>query len=73
MAVFWHGHDCKRGARIPKTNREYWETKIARNRERDQQYDEELKRAGWRVLVVWECQTKEPQAVAGQTKNFLDD
>ena len=70
---FWHGHDCKRGARLPKTNRDYWETKITRNRERDQQHDEELRRKGWRILVVWECQTKEPQAIAGQIKNFLGD
>lgn len=70
---FWHGHECKRGARIPKTNREYWETKIARNRKRDHRHDEELTRAGWRVLVVWECQIKEPQAVAGQIKSFLNN
>lgn len=70
---FWHGHDCKRGARIPKTNRDYWETKIASNRERDQQHNEELMREGWHTLIVWECQTKELQAIAGQIKSFLDD
>ena len=70
---FWHGHDCKRGARVPKNNREYWETKIARNRERDRQHDEDLKREGWRVFVVWECQISEPEAVAERIKSFLDD
>ncbi len=70
---FWHGHECKRGARIPKTNREYWETKIARNRERDRQHDEDLKRESWRVFVVWECQISEPEAVAERIKRFLDD
>lgn len=70
---FWHGHDCKRGARVPKNNREYWETKIARNRERDRQHDEDLKREGWRVFVVWECQIREPEAVAERIKSFLDD
>lgn len=70
---FWHGHDCKRGARLPKTNRDYWETKITRNRERDQQHDQELRCQGWRILVVWECQIKEPQTMAGQIKNFLGD
>lgn len=70
---FWHGHDCKRGARVPKNNREYWETKIARNRERDSQNDEDLKREGWRILVVWECQIREPEAVAERIKSFLDD
>lgn len=56
---FWHGHDCKRGARVPKNNREYWETKIARNRERDIQHYEELNIMGWDILVIWECQLKE--------------
>ena len=70
---FWHGHDCKRGARVPKNNREYWETKIARNRERDKQHDEDLKREGWRVFVVWECQISEPEAVTERIKSFLDD
>ena len=70
---FWHGHDCKRGARVPKNNREYWETKITRNRERDRQHDEDLKREGWRVFVVWECQISEPEAVAERIKSFLDD
>ncbi len=35
---FWHGHACKRGDRIPKTNRDYWTRKIARNKERDQDH-----------------------------------
>jgi len=70
---FWHGHDCKRGARVPKNNREYWETKIARNRERDRQHNEDLKREGWRVFVIWECQIREPEAVAERIKSFLDD
>ena len=32
---FWHGHDCARGARVPKQNRDYWEAKVGRNRARD--------------------------------------
>ena len=70
---FWHGHECKRGARVPKTNREYWETKIARNRERDSQHDEELRRDGWRVLVIWECQIQEPAAVIDRIRRFLEE
>lgn len=68
---FWHGHDCKRGARVPKTNRAYWENKIIGNMERDRQHDEELKRVGWRVLVIWECQTKEKAALVDLIKRFL--
>jgi DNA mismatch endonuclease (patch repair protein) len=57
---FWHGHDCTRGRRRPVTNALYWRTKIRRNRARDQRALEALRRAGWRVLVVWECQTRDP-------------
>lgn len=54
---FWHGHDCKRGARQPKENAEYWIAKIARNRARDHQAILALKAAGWGCAIVWECQT----------------
>lgn len=51
---FWHGHDCKL-FRMPTTNVEFWEKKIARNRERDRQAVESLLEMGWQVLVLWEC------------------
>lgn len=56
---FWHGHDCPRGARQPKSNREYWRTKIARNQARDQRVLEQLALIGWRACVVWECELKD--------------
>lgn len=52
---FWHGHDCARGSRTPKTNRAYWTAKIARNRARDKENTKRLKALGWRVRVIWEC------------------
>jgi len=55
---FWHGHDCARGNRSPKTNTEYWVEKIRRNTERDACHQAELKAIGWDVLVVWECELK---------------
>ncbi|MGQ0456797.1 MAG: very short patch repair endonuclease [Hyphomicrobium sp.] len=54
---FWHGHDCKRGARLPVANRAYWSAKIGRNRRRDAANVERLAELGWRVVVVWECET----------------
>jgi DNA mismatch endonuclease, patch repair protein len=55
---FWHQHSkCKRSA-LPKTNVEFWRRKLARNVERDQDNYSLLKRAGWRVLVIWECEVK---------------
>lgn len=52
---FWHGHHCKRGARIPVNNRLYWIQKIQRNRARDKRVTQQLKRESWKVMVVWEC------------------
>jgi DNA mismatch endonuclease (patch repair protein) len=63
---FWHGHDCARGARAPKTNAEYWRGKIARNRARDARVAEELRELGWRTLVVHECALKNPDALSAQ-------
>ena len=51
---FWHGHDCHL-FRAPQTRRQFWEVKIARNRERDAEVREKLGLEGWRCLVVWEC------------------
>ena len=56
---FWHGHDCARGARVPKANADYWVRKIARNRARDSDVQRRLAEAGWRIVVVWECELKD--------------
>ena len=56
---FWHGHTCKRGNRQPKQNADYWKDKIARNKARDRKNTAELKKLGWRVITVWECEIKE--------------
>jgi len=55
---FWHGHSCKIGSkkRMPKSNSEYWNEKIRGNIFRDKQHHKELKKMGWRVIVVWECE-----------------
>lgn len=55
---FWHQHRCKRGNRIPSSRREYWLPKLQRNAARDKTVLRQLRKLGWRVLVVWECQTK---------------
>jgi DNA mismatch endonuclease, patch repair protein len=53
---FWHMHHCGR-CRIPTSRRGYWVAKLRRNWERDRRTRRALRRAGWKVLVVWECQT----------------
>src|SRR5262245_45774735 len=53
---FWHMHGCGR-CRIPASRRGYWVAKLERNAARDRRTRRALSKAGWRVLVVWECQT----------------
>ena len=67
---FWHGHTCYRGARAPKTNTAYWSAKIARNKARDARVRRALNALGYRVLVVWECRLKRPDAVAARITKF---
>lgn len=50
---FWHGHYCRNTT--PQSNKEYWEKKIFRNRERDKNVKSTLKKAGWKVIRIWEC------------------
>jgi DNA mismatch endonuclease, patch repair protein len=57
---FWHGHDCARGSRVPKQNRDYWLAKVGRNRERDAASRAALQALGWRVETIWECELKDP-------------
>ena len=68
---FWHGHDCARGARVPKQNRDYWEGKVGRNRDRDAANLEKLEALGWRVLTVWECELKDPVALEARLQAAL--
>lgn len=70
---FWHGHECPRGARPPKTNAEYWRAKIARNRARDAAAVEALSVAGWRVVVIWECETRDASVLENRLRADLGD
>ncbi len=55
---FWHGHSCRAG-RLPTSNVEYWTPKLAANAARDRRKADGLRRLGWRVITVWECQLKD--------------
>ena len=55
---FWHGHKGCRYATKPKTNVEFWETKIARNRHRDEVTNAHLEALGWHVITIWECELR---------------
>jgi DNA mismatch endonuclease (patch repair protein) len=68
---FWHGHDCKRGARAPKDNAAYWSAKIARNRQRDAAHLKALAALGWRTLVVFECALKDRPALEARLREAV--
>jgi DNA mismatch endonuclease (patch repair protein) len=68
---FWHGHDCARGARVPKDNRDYWIGKVARNRARDERSREALAALGWRVETIWECDLKDAAALEARLRGLL--
>ncbi|MEW5770843.1 MAG: very short patch repair endonuclease [Pseudomonadota bacterium] len=68
---FWHMHDCRYGQVKPKTNAAFWEAKRNRNVQRDQDNMAALEAAGWEILVVWECETKDDSALAKRIKGFL--
>lgn len=67
---FWHGHGCKY-AHIPKSNTDYWLPKLERNRTRDARNLEVLSLDGWRILVIWECETRDVEEIKKRVKKFL--
>jgi DNA mismatch endonuclease, patch repair protein len=55
---FWHCHDCRWGSVVPKTRAEFWREKRAGNVARDEKHKAALMAEGWKVLTVWECETR---------------
>ena len=68
---FWHGHDCGRGT-IPASNRRFWRSKLARNVQRDHEQQTRLAALGWKVAVVWECQTRNPRTLDSVVEHTLN-
>jgi DNA mismatch endonuclease, patch repair protein len=71
---FFHMHNCRYGTVIPKSNAEFWHKKRLGNVERDRKNTEALRRDGWDILEVWECQTKKEEglsSLAGTISEFL--
>lgn len=60
---FWHHHHCGRG-KTPRSNRQGWKDDFKRKEERDAENFEKLERLGWRVIVIWECETRSPKRLA---------
>jgi DNA mismatch endonuclease, patch repair protein len=69
---FWHRHDCGLGLRTPKSRIAFWKGKVRKNVARDAQVLKQLRAAGWRALIVWECELGDPAKVSGRIREFLD-
>lgn len=69
---FWHHHKRCKKAKLPATNREFWRRKILRNVQRDKANIQDLERLGWRVMVVWECETSRDD-LASRLIQFLQE
>jgi DNA mismatch endonuclease (patch repair protein) len=69
---FWHAHGCKIG-RAPKSRLDYWLPKLQENQRRDAVKQAALEGLGWRVLTVWQCETRDPPGLAGILEGHLCD
>ncbi|PYS45565.1 MAG: very short patch repair endonuclease [Acidobacteria bacterium] len=69
---FFHMHDCPYGRVVPKTNADFWRTKRLSNVERDRRNVAALNNDGWKVLEVWECQTKKTENLLLLKNNIRD-
>ena len=68
---YWHMHACRFGRVVPATNAEFWQKKRSGNVARDKVVRGELRRAGWKMLVIWECQARDEESVAKRIAAFL--
>lgn len=68
---FWHQHAGCKKATVPKTRPEFWIPKLENNRQRDFRNEAALEAAGWRILVVWECQLRDTAALSDRLRDFL--
>jgi DNA mismatch endonuclease, patch repair protein len=70
---FWHQHDCRYGRVVPVTRAEFWQKKRAENVSRDARNINALTDTGWRVLIVWECWSRDAATLMRHLEFFLND
>ena len=68
---WWHRHNCKLGKRKPKTKLDYWIPKLQGNKERHKKNLIKLRRQGWKVFTVWECQVKDTKKLTQMLQKFF--
>lgn len=69
---FWHRHKGCKYAYTPKSRTEFWNTKFEKNIARDKQVRKELKKLGWKVIVVWECEVKDTEKLYKKLNRDLE-
>jgi len=69
---FWHMHNCKYGRVTPATNSDFWKLKREGNRMRDLKTRRMLQKAGWKVVVVWECELRDSEKLMTRIQRFLN-
>ena len=69
---FWHAHGCRKG-QPPKSRQDYWLPKPEANVQRDASKINDLRSMGWKVLIVWQCETRDHAALAQRLQQFVDE
>ena len=70
---YWHRHDCLNGQRLPKSRLDFWLPKLEGNRERDLRKQALLRKQGWNVLIIWECQLRDTDVLQEIIRTFLEN
>jgi len=68
---YWHRHSCKKGRSKPETRKDFWQTKFFRTKQRDKENRKQLKKLGWQILTIWECQVKDLEKLKKMVTKFL--
>lgn len=68
---FWHRHRCRKGRSMPSTRTAFWRKKLEGNKTRDAANRRKLRRLGWDVLTIWECQIRDPDKLKQRLVRFL--
>jgi DNA mismatch endonuclease, patch repair protein len=68
---FWHQHGCRQ-YRMPKTRLDFWEPKLANNKAHDVRVQKNLRKLGWKCLIIWECQLRRPTILRTRIERFLE-
>lgn len=67
---FWHGHTCSKG-KPPESNKDFWNDKISKNKQRDHRNSLELAKIGWNVIILWECEVYDSNQLSENLLKFI--